>query len=182
MHEPIESRPAHRGLLTHRLHRQPRPHLYFFFDLLVEAPPPLSARSRRSSSTCCKALFKKSISIACRPTFRSSSAIRLSSARFTPAPRKACAPCSSSSLRQRCRSVALTSNARATSPADWPDCNRRIAFSLNSLVNVLRDIIPVSPFDHFCGLTGCLKNRVHSIDSRQRVVVDPSVEVCEGFS
>src|SRR5215831_15450995 len=92
---------AESGYLAHVKHAHPRPCFYFFFDLLVEAAPVLRARSRRCSSTCCKARFKKSISIACWPTLRSSSATLVSSARFFPAPLKARSPCSCNSRRQR---------------------------------------------------------------------------------
>jgi hypothetical protein len=85
--------------------------------------------------------FKKSISMACWPTFRSNSATRLSSARFLPAPLKARSPWSRSSRRQRCRSLGCTSNARATSATLCPLSRRRTAVCLNSFVNFLRVFI-----------------------------------------
>src|SRR5712692_980664 len=92
----VVARAAESGHLAHPNHTQPGPRLPFFFDLPVEGAPLCSARSRRCSSTCCKALFKKSISMACWPTLRSSSATRLSSARFLPAPMNASSPWSCS--------------------------------------------------------------------------------------
>src|SRR5262249_61214742 len=50
---------------THAHHAQPGLGLHFLLDLFVEGAPLFSARSRRCSSTCCKARFKKSISMAC---------------------------------------------------------------------------------------------------------------------
>jgi len=43
------------------------------------------------------------------------------------------------SRRQRCSTLAFTSNARATSPMETPCSSRRTAASLNSLVNILLD-------------------------------------------
>src|SRR5262249_30520441 len=161
--KPVLPRGAEPRHFTHADHAQPGFGLHFFFDLLVEGAPLFSARSRRCSSTCCKARFKKSISMACWPTLRSSSATRLSSARLLPTPLNACSPCSCNSRRQRCSSLGFTSNARATSAMLCPLSRRRTAVCLNSFVNFLRDfILPVSPFDDFQGLTGCLKNGVHS--------------------
>src|SRR5581483_7142413 len=78
--------------LAHPNHTQPGSGLHFFLDLLVEGAPLFRARSRRCSSTCCKARFKKSISMDCWPILRSNSATLVSSARFFPAPRNALAP------------------------------------------------------------------------------------------
>jgi hypothetical protein len=77
----VVARAAESRHLAHPHQAQPATHLQFFFDLLVEGAPLFSACSRRCSSTCCKARFKKSISRACWPIFRSNSAIRPSSFR-----------------------------------------------------------------------------------------------------
>ena len=58
-------RAAQAGRLTHLPDTHRSFPLHFFLDLLVEGAPLFRARSRRCSSTCCKARFKKSISIAC---------------------------------------------------------------------------------------------------------------------
>src|SRR5579863_1108453 len=62
---PVPARAAHLAQFAHPFDAQTCPCLCFFFDVLVEAAPVLSARSRRCSSTCCKARFKKSISRVC---------------------------------------------------------------------------------------------------------------------
>src|SRR6266536_5301702 len=129
------------GRLAHPDYAHSGPGLHFFFDLLVEGAPVLRARSRRCSSTCCKALFKKSISRVCWPILRSSSASLLSSARFFPGPLNARSPCSCNSRRQRCRSLGCTSKARATSTTLCPLFRRLTADCLKSLVNFLRDFM-----------------------------------------
>src|SRR5215467_12723279 len=132
---------AEPGYFAHLEHAHPGACVYFFLDLFVECAPLCRARSRRCSSTCCKARFKKSISIVCRPILRSSSAILVSSARFFPAPLNARSPCSCNSRRHRCRSLGCTSSARATSAAVCPLLSRFTAVCLNSLLNFLRDFI-----------------------------------------
>src|SRR6202042_1712486 len=83
--------------------------------------------------------FKNSISSACWPTFRSSSAIRPSDQRCFPFPGNTLPGPWRNSRRQRCSTLVLTSNARATSPIETPCSSRRTAASLNSLVNILLD-------------------------------------------
>src|SRR5205823_475590 len=48
---PVPTRAAHLAQFAHPLDTQARPCLLFFFDVLVEAAPVLTARSRRCSST-----------------------------------------------------------------------------------------------------------------------------------
>src|SRR6266516_2478458 len=137
----VVARPAESGRLAHPNDTQLSPRFHFFFDLPIEGAPLFSARSRRRSSTCCKALFKKSISMACWPTFLSNSTTRLSTARFLHTPRNTCSPCSCNSRRQRWKSLGCTSNARATSTTLCPLFSRPTADCLKSLVNFLRDFM-----------------------------------------
>ena len=70
---------------------------------------------------------------ACWPILRSNSAIRPSDQRCFPLPGNTLpGPCRNS-RRQRCSTLAFTSNARATSPMETPCSSRRTAASLNSL-------------------------------------------------
>src|SRR6185295_18347342 len=71
LEKPIVSGSAHLGRLAQSGYR-----LLFFADFLVDGPTPLSASC--CSSKLRNSFFKKSISIACWPTLRSSSASRLS--------------------------------------------------------------------------------------------------------
>src|SRR6185437_845700 len=84
----IETSAAHSCQLAHALDRQ-LVAAHFFPDLLVNCGFPVNACSIRCSSMRCKHRFKKSISSACWPIFRSSSATRFSSALFLPKPGKA---------------------------------------------------------------------------------------------
>src|ERR1019366_4368933 len=161
---PVKSRSTDSRQRAHPADREWSSGFHFALDLVVNGAPPFAARSRRCCSTCCKARFKKSISSTCCPILRSNSAIRVSSARFWPTPGNARSPNLSTSRLQRYSSWRLTSRLRATKPAGSPARNRCTASSLNSLVNFLRDPIPVSPFAAFWGLTGCLKIGVHSKD------------------
>src|SRR5262245_7211547 len=122
-----------------RFDRQPPVRLHFLLDFPVDRGLPLSACSIRCSSMRCKHPFKKSISSACWPTLRSSSAIRPSDQRSFPLPGKALPGPWRNSRRQRCNTLGLTSNARAASPMDTPCSSLRTAASLNSFVNCLRD-------------------------------------------
>src|SRR5207253_5162059 len=79
---PVKSRPADSRQRTHAAHGESSSGVHFALDLLVNGAPPLTARSWRCCSTCCKARFKKSISRTCCPILRSNSAIRVSSARL----------------------------------------------------------------------------------------------------
>ncbi len=54
------------------------------------------------------------------------------------------------------------SSALATSPADWPDCKSADRFQLELLGKRPSRHRSSFPFRCFCGLTGCLKNGVHS--------------------
>src|SRR4051794_4787381 len=113
--EPVETGPADPAQFHHALNCQSTVELHFFFDLLVDGGFPVNACSIRCSSTRCKHPFKKSISSACWPILRSSSAILPSDHRCVPLPGKAFpGPCRNS-RRQRCRTLGLTSNARAAS-------------------------------------------------------------------
>ena len=109
----------------------------------------------------CKHPFKKSISSVCWPIFRSNSAIRPSAQRRCPWPGKTLpGPCRNS-RRQRCSTLGLTSNPRATSVIETPASSRRTAANLNSRVNCLRDnpmtqssihwILSLNQLSHFWG-------------------------------
>src|SRR5207248_8015445 len=87
----------------------------------------------------CKQAFKKSISNACCPILRSSSATRPSDQRCFPLPGNTFPGASRNSRRQRCSTFGLTSTPRATSAIDTPCSSRRTAANLNSFVNCLRD-------------------------------------------
>src|ERR1039457_1270851 len=87
----------------------------------------------------CKHPFKKSISRACWPILRSNSAMRPSAQRCLPWPGNTLPGPVRNSRRQRCSTLALTSNARAASPMETPCSSRRTAASLNSFVNILLD-------------------------------------------
>src|SRR5215471_5349228 len=142
--QPVEAGAAHAAQLHHALYRQSPLRLDFLFDLPADRGFPLSACSIRCSSMRCKQPFKKSISRACWPTFRSNSAICPSDQRCFPLPGNALpGPCRNS-RRQRCNTFGFTSNARATSAIETPCSSRRTAASLNSFVNCLRDN-PMTP-------------------------------------
>src|SRR3984893_11754786 len=81
-----EASPAHRGEPTQPLPRNQRRQAHFFLDVWVDQPRVVNACSLRCSSAYCKHLRKKSFSMACRPTLRSTSATRLSSSRILPWP------------------------------------------------------------------------------------------------
>src|SRR5207245_9622477 len=142
---PGQSRPAAARQRTHAAYGESSSGVHFALDLLVNGVPPLTARSWRCCSTCCKARFKKSISRTCCPILRSNSAIRVSSARFWPTPGNARSPNLSTSWLQRYNSWRITSKLRASKPAGSPALNRSTAPSLNSLVNFHRDPIQLSP-------------------------------------
>ena len=75
---PVIAGPAHSRRLTHLSNRQSAAlHLHLLSYRFEDATSPSSFFCWRSSSTRRKALSKKRISICCRPTSRSSSAIRL---------------------------------------------------------------------------------------------------------
>ena len=118
--EAVEAGPAHPAQLHHPLDRQSPVRLHFFFDLPVDRGFPVSACSIRCSSMRCKHPFKKSISSACWPTFRSSSATRPSDQRCFPLPGNALPGPWRNSRRQRCSTFGFTSNARATSADRYP--------------------------------------------------------------
>jgi hypothetical protein len=81
------------------------------------------------------------------PTLRSSSATLLSSVRLFPGPRKARAPWSCNSRRQRCTSAGCTSNARATCERLCPAFTRLTAAYLNSFREFSSTVhLPVFPF------------------------------------
>src|SRR5208283_1527778 len=84
--------PAHVRQSALAFQRNGRRQAHFFFEVWVDEPRVVNACSLRCSSTCCKHRCNKSISNAWRPTFRSSSATRPSSARRCPLPAKAWAP------------------------------------------------------------------------------------------
>src|SRR3954451_16820242 len=87
MQKAVIARPADARHLTHLDHTHASFLADFFLDRLVDDAAPLfTACSRRCSSKCCKALFKKSISMVCWPILRSSSATFDSSARLCPEP------------------------------------------------------------------------------------------------
>ena len=69
----VISGPAHARKLAQSIHACPR--FARFLDLLVDVLAPLSASGRGRSLKRCKTFFKKSISIACWPILRSSSAM-----------------------------------------------------------------------------------------------------------
>src|SRR5271157_4893560 len=81
---PIKPSAADFRQIAHPLHPQTSSRCDFPLDLFVDRAPPASARSWRCSSTRCKARFKKSISSACCPILRSSSATRSASDRLCP--------------------------------------------------------------------------------------------------
>src|SRR6185369_11933062 len=137
--EAVEPGPADPAQLHHALDVQSPVGLHFFLDLPVDRGFPVSACSIRCSSMRCKHPFKKSISRACWPTFRSNSAIRPSDQRGLPLPGKTLPAPSRNSRRHRCKTLGPTSSARAASAIDTPCSSRRTAASLNSLVNCLRD-------------------------------------------
>src|SRR5712691_1120004 len=137
----VEASPAHRGERTQPLQGNQRSQAHFFLDVRVDEPRVVNACSLRCSSAYCKHRRKKSFSMAWRPTFRSSSATRLSSARILPWPVNALIPCSCNSRFQRCNTFGLTSQARATSAREAPSSSRLTAASLNSFVNCLRDML-----------------------------------------
>jgi hypothetical protein len=83
--ETVETSSAHARQCAHAFNRQ-LVGGHFLPDLLVDSGFPVNACSIRCSSMRCKHLFKKSISNACWPIFRSNSATRFSSALFFPKP------------------------------------------------------------------------------------------------
>src|SRR3954447_2567697 len=85
--ETVEASPAHACQSTHVFNWQLGA-AHFLPDLLVDSGFPVNACSIRCSSMRCKHRFKKSISNACWPIFRSNSATRFSSALFLPNPGK----------------------------------------------------------------------------------------------
>jgi hypothetical protein len=100
--EAVEAGAAQAAQLHHARHRQAPVRLHFFFDFPVDRGFPISACRIRCSSMCCKHPFKKSISSACWPTFRSNSAIPPSDQRGFPLPGNTLpGPCRNS-RRQRC--------------------------------------------------------------------------------
>src|ERR1700736_5466266 len=137
--ETVEAGPGNPAQLYHAFHRQYASSLHFFLDPLVDGGFPVKACSIRCSSMRCKHPFKKSISSACWPTFRSNSAIRPSDQRGLPWPGNTFpGPCRTPP-RPRCSTFGFTSNARAASVIETPCSSRRTAASLNSFVNCLRD-------------------------------------------
>src|SRR5690349_4841295 len=87
--ETVETSATHSCQLAHALNGQFLA-AHFLPDLLVDSGFPVNACSIRCSSMRCKHRFKKSISNACCPIFRSNSATRFSSALFLSSPGKAC--------------------------------------------------------------------------------------------
>src|SRR6266852_3516924 len=159
--EAVEAGPAYPAQLRHSLYCHVALGLHFLRDFPTDSGFPVNACSIRCSSMRCKQPFKKSISRACWPILRSSSATRPSSQRRLPPPGKTLpGPCRNS-RRQRCSTFGLTSNARATSPSEAPFSIRWIAASLNSFVNCLRDnpmtqfsfgwILSLNRLSHFGG-------------------------------
>src|SRR6516225_3150988 len=139
--ESIEGGATDSGEYTHPVHS----HRGAFFIVGLDVPAgrgfPVNACRIRCSSILCKQPFKKSISTACWPTFRSNWATLPSSQRRFPRPGKALPGPWRNSLRQRCNRFGLTSNARATSAIDAPASHRCKAASFNSFVNFRRDNI-----------------------------------------
>ena len=137
--EAVEAGPGNPAQLHHAFDRQSASGLHFFLDLPVDGGFPVNACSIRCSSMRCKHPFKKSISRACWPILRSSSAMRPSAQRCFPWPGNTLPGPWRNSRRQRCSTLGFTSNARATSPIETPRSSRCTAASLNSFVNILLD-------------------------------------------
>src|SRR3954464_3304458 len=79
----IEARTADLSQPAELVERHGDGQAHLLFEVRVDDPRVVNACSLRCSSTCCK---QKSISTTCWPTFRSSAAMRFSSARFRPGP------------------------------------------------------------------------------------------------
>src|SRR5882724_8100534 len=137
--EPVEAGPGNPAQLYHTFDGQRASRLHFFLDPLVDGGFPVKACSIRCCSMRCKLPFKKSISRVCWPILRSSSAMRPSAQRCLPCPGNTLPGPWRISRRQRCSTLGLTSNARATSPIELPRSSRCTAASLNSLVKILLD-------------------------------------------
>src|SRR6202011_976139 len=137
--KPVEAGPGNPPHLHHPLHRQSPVGLHFFLGLPVNRGFPVNACSIRCSSMRCKHPFKKSISSACWPILRSSSAMRPSAQRCLPWPGNTLPGPWRTSRRQRCSTLGFNSSARAPSPMELPRSSRCTAASLNSLVNILLD-------------------------------------------
>jgi len=152
--EAVESGAAHARQSRPLLDRQWALTLLFLVDFPAEGGVGFSARHFRSSSICRKQPFKKSISIACWPIFRSSSATAVSSCRR----RQAEFGRSSNCRRQACNWFGLTSNSRATRPGKaglQPLNGRQFEFARKLPSRCGHD--SNSPSRIFVSLVSCLK-------------------------
>jgi hypothetical protein len=138
MQEAIVASPADAGEFAHHRTSKLRFHLLFFVDL----PRRWRVVARRSKAR----LENRSPSPIC-PILRSSSAVRLSSARFLPTPLKVCSPCSCSSRRQRCRSLDARPGLAQPPPCFTRFRSGGLAVNMNSLLKFLRDFTFRFPSD-----------------------------------
>src|SRR5262249_46649792 len=148
--EAVEDAPSHAAQPQHAIYRQSPVVFHFFLVLPVDRGFPVNACSIRFSSMRCKHSFKKSISTVSWPTLRPNSATLPSDQRDLPLPGNALPAPRRNSRLQRCSTLGLTSNARATSAIETPCSSRRTPGILNSFLNCLRDNpMTHSPFNGF---------------------------------